>query len=114
MKMYSQSLCSTSIFVKLTVIWNSNLNDNETQRNEALLLAFFHIEVKQILLIPKFQKDQSKANSAYSRTLKIKGNRPLQSKLCLFHTLESLKRSKLCLLKKLKRSKRSKLGLFQK
>jgi hypothetical protein len=34
------------------------------------------------------------------------------SKLCLFHTIERLKRSELCLLKNLKRSKRSKPWLI--
>ncbi len=50
--MFSQSLCSTT-FVKLTVIWNSNVKDIETKQKEASILAFFYIEVKRTLLIEK-------------------------------------------------------------
>ncbi len=56
---------------------SSNLNDIETKRNEASILAFFNIEAKRTWLIQKILKIEAKRTLLIQELTKIEAKRPL-------------------------------------
>jgi hypothetical protein len=73
---YSES-AQEAMGPRICVVLFSNVNDIETKRNEASILAFFNIEAKQTLLIQKFLKIQAKRTLLIQELKKIDGKRAL-------------------------------------